>query len=121
MELNVFVEDYIKKNHSQLPYKSQEDIRNAIIAGYQFSIGVNEPFDINSIAFILHIYHKAKKIHEAEDLDEREKYDLIFSEEISAKVSFDYYDPDTSYEEDVSAFMSGFKEYVENKQRLSKY
>jgi len=43
-----------------------------------------------------------------------EKYDFIFSEQISKKVNhlFDYYDPDTSYEADVKAFMRAFTEYV---------
>lgn len=42
------------------------------------------------------------------------KYDLIFSENISRKifslVRLDYYDPDTTYEEDVKAFISALKE-----------
>lgn len=42
------------------------------------------------------------------DLEWEEKYELIFSEKISKKVfeliNLDYYDPDTTYEEDVMAF-----------------
>jgi hypothetical protein len=121
MELNVFVEDYIKKNHSQYSDKAQEEMRKAILAGYYFAKGSNEPVDENSFDFIKSIYDKAKKIYEAEDLDDEEKYDMIFSDEISRKVSFDYYDPDTTYEEDVAAFMRGFEEYIETLQRKSKY
>ncbi len=42
------------------------------------------------------------------------KYDLIFSEQISRRVftliKLDYYDPDTSYQEDVTAFVNAFNE-----------
>jgi ATP:corrinoid adenosyltransferase len=121
MELNVFVEDYIKENHSQYSDKAQEEMRKAIRAGYYFAKGSDEPVDENSIEFIQRIYDKAKKIYEAKDLEAEEKYDMIFSDEISRKVNFDYYDPDTSYEEDVAAFMRGFEEYIETVQRKSKY
>ena len=47
-------------------------------------------------------------------LDWEDKYDLIFSEKISGRVFrlmyLDYYDPDTSYQEDVMAFFEAFKE-----------
>lgn len=43
-----------------------------------------------------------------------EKFDLIFSDKVSGKVSkiyhFSYYDPDTSYEEDVRAYVDAFNE-----------
>jgi len=124
MELNVFVEDYIKKNHPELNDNtsvSYMEMSNAIRAGYYFAKGSDEPVDEKSIEFIQSIYDKAKKIYEAEDLDDEEKYDMIFSDEISRKVSFDYYDPDTSYEEDVAAFMRGFEEHIEIIQRKNKY
>ena len=62
------------------------------------------------------IYFKAEIIVES-DMSWEEKYDLIFSSEISQKVcklarGFDYYDPDTTYEEDVMAFFNSFKEYL---------
>lgn len=42
------------------------------------------------------------------------KYDLIFSEFISRRISsiihLDYYDPDTSYQEDVTAFVNALNE-----------
>lgn len=40
------------------------------------------------------------------------KYDLIFSDEISKKIRLDYYDPDTSYEEDVMAWCGAFNNYI---------
>jgi len=40
------------------------------------------------------------------------KYDLIFSDDMSSKVKLDYYDPDTSYEEDVLAWIGAFDEYL---------
>jgi hypothetical protein len=46
------------------------------------------------------------------DVSWETKYHIIFSEHISGRVSelieLDYYDPDTSYEEDVRAFMDAF-------------
>jgi len=62
------------------------------------------------------LYFKAEGIV-ASDMSWEAKYDLIFSPEISQKVcelarGFDYYDPDTTYEEDAMAFFNSFKEYL---------
>jgi hypothetical protein len=57
------------------------------------------------------IHERAKKIV-ASDLSWKKKYDMIFSEEVSQKFSLDYYDPDTSYEDDVNAFMGALDEYM---------
>jgi len=65
------------------------------------------------------IYQKAKRIV-ASDLDWKEKYDMIFSDEISMKVQFDYYDPDMDYEDDVLAFMNGFDEYMKKQEIIEK-
>ena len=55
------------------------------------------------------------------DITDEVKYDLIFSDKISRFVfnffntirsPLEYYDPDTSYQEDVDAFMSAFNEKV---------
>lgn len=55
------------------------------------------------------------------NLDDEQKYDLIFSENVSRQVfslcremgkSLDYYDPDTTYEEDVRAFVHALQDYV---------
>ena len=66
---------------------------------------------------IKRIYDRANKIV-ASDLDWGKKYDLIFSDDISKKVRFNYYDPDTSYREDVLAFMDGFDEYIKDVEKL---
>lgn len=58
------------------------------------------------------LYDKAKNII-ASNLPWDEKYDFIFSKEISHNFSLDYYDPDTSYEEDVMAFMNALDQYME--------
>jgi len=57
---------------------------------------------------------KANEIYESDFFTWEEKYDQIFSEKISRKVfkmiRLDYYDPDTSYQDDVQAFMTAFNE-----------
>lgn len=61
------------------------------------------------------IYFKTESIVES-DMSWEAKYDLIFSPEISQQVfklvRLNYYDPDTTYEEDVMAFFNAFKEYL---------
>ena len=58
------------------------------------------------------IYQRAKRIVDNSILSWEEKYDLIFSDEISKKFKFDWYDPDCGYQEDVMGYMSGFDEYM---------
>lgn len=58
---------------------------------------------------------KAIKIFEDESLSWEEKYDAIFSEDISRKIRdtgayVDWCDPDTSYEEDVTAYIKALRE-----------
>lgn len=65
------------------------------------------------------IYQKAKKIINS-DLEWRDKFDKIFSDKISGKVKFDWCDTDTSYQEDVEAFMRGFDEYMKKKKNITK-
>lgn len=60
---------------------------------------------------LMSLYSKALEIYNS-GLSWEAKYDLIFSKEISGRISLKYYDPDTSYEEDVTAFMKAFAEYV---------
>jgi len=57
------------------------------------------------------IYERAKRII-ASDLEWEDKYGIIFSKEISRKFNLNYYDPDTSYEDDVMAFMNALDEYM---------
>lgn len=58
----------------------------------------------------LHAY--AKKVFDDDTIDWELKYDLIFNENVSRRVfsltQLDYYDPDTTYQEDVTAFMNAF-------------
>jgi hypothetical protein len=56
-------------------------------------------------------YNKAKKIVNSK-LSWEAKYDLIFSDKISKKFNLNYYGPDTSYEEDVMAFMKALDSYM---------
>ena len=67
-----------------------------------------------TFAELQEIYKEAKEIFES-SISWKAKYDLIFSDRISKKVSFDWYDPDTSYEEDVTYFMKGFDSYMNEK------
>lgn len=73
---------------------------------------------------MLRIYDLHKKAQQivASDMSWEQKYDLIFNQEMSKEVfawfknfgfPMDYYDPDSSYEEDVCAFMHAFDESVE--------
>lgn len=65
-------------------------------------------------------YNQLKEIHNlatkimASDINWEIKFDLIFSVDVSLAVreliDLDYVDPDTSYEEDVQAYMSAFNE-----------
>ncbi len=57
------------------------------------------------------VYKEARAIYDS-SVSWEAKYDLIFSERISKKVSFSWYDPDTSYREDVTAFMNAFDDYM---------
>lgn len=51
------------------------------------------------------------------DAEWKTKFDLVFSDDLSLKVweldpGFDYYDPDTTYEDDVRAFVDALQERV---------
>jgi len=65
---------------------------------------------------VLKLNKKVNEIYDNDDLDWEEKYHKIFSDKISIKVfsliTLNYYDPDTSYEEDVTAFVNAFNEYI---------
>lgn len=82
------------------------------------------------IAAFRHQVIRANLIIEATDLSWKEKYDLIFCDELSGKCfdlakklgeKIDYYDPDTTYEKDVMAFVEAIRAYDTKYQRLSKY
>lgn len=58
------------------------------------------------------IHWYANLIWRNDVLTDEQKYDKIFSEQVSRKVfsqlNLDYCDPDTTYKEDVDAFMNAF-------------
>lgn len=65
---------------------------------------------------LLELHDKAKEIVQS-NLSWEAKYDLIFSEKLSKCVfkiarGFEYYDPDSSYKDDVMAFYNAFTRYV---------
>ncbi len=59
-----------------------------------------------------YIYKKAKRIIES-NLSWKDKYNMIFSEEISQKFDFDWLDLDLDYKDDVLAFMEGFDKHMQ--------
>ncbi len=74
-----------------------------------------------NIELLKELHRQATKVHQS-DLTPEQKYDFIFSESISRKVfaecRMDYYDPDSSHEEDVQAFMNAFDEKMEELTKL---
>ena len=69
------------------------------------------------IKHLLEIFEMMEAIIDS-DLDWEQKYDLIFSEDISISISKlnllqDYYDPDSSYKDDVLAYYNAVKDCVE--------
>ena len=64
-------------------------------------------------------YEKLTKWEEEAALGElswEDLYDIVFSKKVSKRIykilpNFRWYDPDTTYQEDVVAFISQFKEY----------
>jgi ATP:corrinoid adenosyltransferase len=57
------------------------------------------------------LYKRAKRII-ASDLDWETKYNLIFSDDMSMKVKFDWFDPDMDYQDDVMAWIDGFDRHM---------
>ena len=65
------------------------------------------------------IVERMNKIVACSEADWEEKYNAIFSEEISRVFfdtfpDFDYFDPDADYYDDVCAFVSAVKEFWSN-------
>lgn len=67
-------------------------------------------------------------IAESKDLEYEDKYALIFSPRYSKlfyevleelNIKFEYYDPDSSYEEDVNAYCSALKDNLERFKTIS--
>jgi len=66
-----------------------------------------------NIKLLNELNEMANKIYNS-NLNWEQKYDLIFSDSLSSvvfnQVYIDYYDPDTSYQEDVTAFVRAFND-----------
>lgn len=82
----------------------------------------------NNYRELVNINNKVQRLVNEEEVDWEMKYDTIFSPNISRKVfalmkqlnvNFDYYDPDTSYEEDVRAFTDALDNKVEELAKIS--
>lgn len=76
---------------------------------------------MNKYQELVNLNNKVQRLMNEEDVDWEVKYDLIFSKEVSRRifdlfdelnVRFEYYDPDTSYEEDLKAFSSALEEKI---------
>lgn len=65
---------------------------------------------------LLKLHRKANEIYNNDRFSWEKKFDKIFSDKISVKINslirLDYYDPDTTYEEDVSAYIAALNDYV---------
>lgn len=77
---------------------------------------------------LINLNEKVQKLVNQEDVDWELKFDLIFSPEISRRIfqifdelniSFDYYDPDTSYEEDVLALSTALEEKMKEIKKVA--
>ena len=74
------------------------------------------------ITKLLRIVNQAERIIAAE-ISWRTKYDLVFSDDIAGAVRdlnirLEWYDPDTSYEEDVLAYMSAIRERADEFKKI---
>lgn len=77
---------------------------------------------MNKYQELVNLNNKVQRLMSEEDVDWEMKYDLIFSKEVSRRIfdlfgelniRFEYYDPDTSYEDDLRAFSSALEEKME--------
>lgn len=84
---------------------------------------------MNTIQEFIKLNNKIQTILHEKNIDWEFKYDMIFSENISRKVfsllkelgtPLDYYDPDTSYAEDVIAFANAVEQKVKNLDQIKK-
>lgn len=97
----------------QLSYATRlGEIIHSLEEEFEGAIESNEEVEgVGSFESLSKVYREANLVYESKLSDEA-KYNLIFSKEISQKVPFSWYDPDTSYEEDVRYFMNAFREYM---------
>ena len=89
------------------------------IHALRFYVDINRHFHLDDEdskqSILKSLYNKAEEIV-ASNESWKDKYDLIFSDEISKKVfeltNLDYYDPDMDYNDDVLAFMNAFENKI---------
>lgn len=83
---------------------------------------------MNKYQELASLNEKVQKLVTQDDVDWELKFDLIFSPEVSRRifqlfselnVSFDYYDPDTSYEEDVQALANALEEKMQELKKVA--
>ncbi len=83
---------------------------------------------MNKYQELVSLNEKVQKLVTQDDVDWELKFDLIFSPEVSRRifqlfselnVSFDYYDPDTSYEEDVQALANALEEKMQELKKVA--
>ena len=71
----------------------------------------------NDYYLLKSIYDSCHQVINMNNVSWEAKYDFVFSGIMSKTVfkiapNFDYYDPDTSYEEDTTAFVSALEKYI---------
>ena len=81
-------------------------------------------YEIREAAIELRKIHTmAAVITRCDEFDWREKFDLVFSSRIGGRAcriawvidrKLDWHDPDSSYEDDVQAFVRALEEYIES-------
>lgn len=81
---------------------------------------------MNQYDELLNLNNKVQQLIK-DDVDWEIKYDLIFSKNVSRRIftllselniRLDYYDPDTSYEEDALAFANALNEKIEELKKV---
>lgn len=68
-----------------------------------------------SIERLLEIEKEMQEILDCPDVGWKVKHKMIFNyryELMAMRISFDYYDPDTTYEEDAKAYVKGYREFL---------
>lgn len=77
---------------------------------------------------LINLNEKVQKLVNQDDVDWELKFDLVFSPDVSRRifqifdelnVSFDYYDPDTSYEEDVLALSTALEQKIQEIKKVA--
>lgn len=117
-ELNIEPESYYSNNKEDHIQQFSNNLNNITLKLQKIFLSELQNPDLS---YLKKLIDYVKRITHS-DLDDKMKYELIFSKNISDKISFlfdrlniqfDYYDPDTSYEEDVLAFHYALQEQLE--------